>query len=115
MARLSLSQNEFKVLAALYDSEEKHGYGILKIINEGSNINTNILIGSLYNTLIGLERKGYVESAWGEPAVPGDRPRRKYYKITGVGQKIYDDAQENLISIWIRTGNPIMNKIILKT
>jgi len=118
MARLSLSQNEFRILAALYNGNSNHGYGLLKIINEEeSSVNTNILIGSLYNTLTTMEqKKGYIESTWADPDDPATGPRRRHYKITDKGKAIYQEAEANLFAIWSRTGrDPVNDNTKLKT
>ncbi|MDW3652022.1 MAG: helix-turn-helix transcriptional regulator [Bacteroidia bacterium] len=110
MARLSLSQNEFKILAVLSSGEQKHGYGILKLINDAAPVERKILIGSLYNTLKGMEKKGFVESVWAERDANDHKPQRRYYKITGLGERVYREDEEVLVSIWLKTQNPILKK-----
>jgi DNA-binding PadR family transcriptional regulator len=52
----------------------------------------NVAIGAVYTTLGRLEDKGYVRS-WNEPAGGdrGGRPRR-YFEVTGVGQRVLREA-----------------------
>lgn len=49
---------------------------------------TKLASGTLYPILMRLEDAGWVESRW-ETENPQDlgRPRRRFYKITGVGMK----------------------------
>lgn len=47
---------------------------------------THLASGTLYPILLRLEQAGWVESRWeaGKPRELG-RPRRRFYKITGIG------------------------------
>jgi len=49
---------------------------------------TKLATGTLYPILLRLERAGWLESHWeqGNPSALG-RPRRRLYRITGVGVK----------------------------
>lgn len=90
MTNYNLTLQELKILSTL-EVNEMYGYQILK------ELNSKILLGSLYNTLKGMERKGYVESKWGEET--GQGGRRKYYQITALGEKIFADTKSDLTSI----------------
>ncbi len=47
---------------------------------------TKLASGTLYPILLRLEEAGWAESQW-EPGDPRDlgRPRRRFYKVTGIG------------------------------
>lgn len=47
---------------------------------------THLASGTLYPILLRLEQAGWAESRWeaGKPSELG-RPRRRFYKITGIG------------------------------
>ena len=47
---------------------------------------TGIKSGSLYPILDRLENEGWIEGAWEAEGV-GGRPPRRYYKLTGLGQR----------------------------
>jgi DNA-binding PadR family transcriptional regulator len=51
-------------------------------------ISTKVGSGTLYPTLARLEKAGWLASEW-EDVDPSEvgRPRRRFYKLTGVGQK----------------------------
>lgn len=81
---LLLSNQQLFVLNTLIDGD-KYGYNIVKELKENNGI--NILLGSLYNLLKILEKKGYVRSYWGDDKNEGGR--RKYYEITSEGITVY--------------------------
>jgi len=58
---------------------------------------TNLASGTLYPILMRLEDAGWVESRW-ETDSPQElgRPRRRFYKITGVGMKRSQSALREL-------------------
>lgn len=51
----------------------------------------NLGSGTVYPLLERLEQTGWVESHW-EENPPGDRPRRRFYEITGAGRADYRSA-----------------------
>jgi PadR family transcriptional regulator, regulatory protein PadR len=75
---LRLTVPLLKVLdAMLQDPTEQHwGFQLIKM--------TGLKSGTLYPLLARLERAGWVESGWQAEPIPG-RPRRRYYRLTGVG------------------------------
>ena len=58
-----LTLNEMKVLSVLTLGEQ-YGLEIIKSVQTGEG--TTIQLGSLYNLLFNLKKKGYVEGEWGE-------------------------------------------------
>ncbi|WP_394972585.1 PadR family transcriptional regulator [uncultured Croceitalea sp.] len=79
-----------KILSVL-DTEDMYGYQILK------EIKSKILLGSLYNSLKAMERKGFVKSYWGDET--GQGGRRKYYKITAKGSEAFNQTRGELIPL----------------
>lgn len=61
---------------------------IIEAIESASQGKLRIGFGSLYPTLHKLEKKGFVNSCWGEET-PEERghARRRYYQITGLGEQ----------------------------
>jgi len=59
------------------------GYRICEIARLGS--------GTVYPILERLEEAGWIEGAW-EIDQPGDRPRRRFYTLTGTGRAGYAAA-----------------------
>lgn len=87
----NLTMQEMKILSAL-NTQEMYGYQILK------EIKSKILLGSLYNSLKAMERKGFVKSHWGDET--GQGGRRKYYKITALGSETFDNVRNELIPLF---------------
>lgn len=92
-----LTINEVKVLSAIR-IKEKYGLEIIKTIKEDAN--TTIFLGTLYNLLSRMEKKGYVESRWGDDDEERGGARRRYYKLTGLGEKVLVSQQEALLNLW---------------
>jgi len=73
---------ELVVLAFLAD-EPRHGYELVKLIDERSGGALTFNFASLYATLYKLEERGLVQGRWVER--PNQR-RRRYYRITRRGR-----------------------------
>ena len=94
---INLTLNDMKVLSSLLD-KQMYGLEIIEYLSEKSN--TKIVLGSLYNVLARLERNGLVESKWGDSVAERGGNRRRYYNITGLGEKVIEDAQFQFSSLW---------------
>jgi DNA-binding PadR family transcriptional regulator len=76
--------SELVVLAFLED-EPRHGYELVKLIDERSGGALTFNFASLYATLYKLEERGLVQGRWVER--PNQR-RRRYYRITPHGRGV---------------------------
>ncbi|MEM8720362.1 MAG: PadR family transcriptional regulator [Cyanobacteria bacterium P01_G01_bin.39] len=99
---LKISALEEDILTIL-SINELYGLQIRQALEKAYEGKRNITIGSLYPTLHRMEKKGYVESKWGEDK-PSERngARRKYYKISGIGEKVLKErrkVRDNLNSL----------------
>lgn len=83
-----LPQVAFSILLAL-SLRERHGYEIIKQIDEDSNGKIKLGPGALYTSIKQLRKKGLIE----EVIKDDDKPRR-YYKLTGSGTKILEEELE---------------------
>ncbi|MFN6525507.1 PadR family transcriptional regulator [Nostoc sp. ChiSLP03a] len=82
---VEISPREELVLLALY-SKELYGLQIPQAVEEASGGKRRIGIGTLYPVLHSLEKKGLVESRWGdEGREERGGARRRYYKLSGSG------------------------------
>ncbi len=79
------SDMEAIFLQAILD-QGNDAYGIMIQEKAQENSGRSIGSGTLYTTLRRMQSKGFVESNWGED-IDNIGARRKYYKITGLGQK----------------------------
>jgi PadR family transcriptional regulator PadR len=73
-------------------TQKMYGLEILDGLNEGRPI--SIGFGSLYPTLNRLEKKGLVSWQWGSEQDETGGARRKYYMVTGSGQKVLQEVQD---------------------
>jgi DNA-binding MarR family transcriptional regulator len=69
-----------KVLDAMLQAPDQNHWGF-EIMKK-----TGLKSGTLYPLLARLETAGWVESDWETQTDPG-RPRRRYYRLTGVGAR----------------------------
>jgi DNA-binding PadR family transcriptional regulator len=76
---------EFLVLLVLMDGE-RHGYGIVQDITERTDGMMRPLPGNLYAVLRRLMENGLLTESSRRPAKDMDDERRRYYRITALGQ-----------------------------
>lgn len=84
-------------------NKELYGLQIPKAIASASNGNYKLSIGSLYPVLRSLERKGLVESRWGnEISEEKAGARRRYYKLSKSGILALETIQSfhSALLIW---------------
>jgi len=72
------------VVLALLEEAPRHGYELVKLIDERSGGALTFNFASLYATLYKLEERGLVQGRWIER--PGQR-RRRSYKMTAHGRE----------------------------
>lgn len=94
---VNLGTNEMRIMASLI-SKQKYGLEIISSLKEETG--NTISLGGLYATLHRLEKKGYVKSRWGEATAERGGNRRRYYKLTGVGEKALKEVRTSLIPLW---------------
>jgi DNA-binding PadR family transcriptional regulator len=83
-----LPQVAFSILLAL-SLKERHGYEIIQQIEEDSNGKIKLGPGALYTSIKQLRTKGLIAE------VPKDDDKsRRYYKLTGSGQKVLEAELE---------------------
>jgi DNA-binding PadR family transcriptional regulator len=81
----SMTHLSFQVLLALSDAD-RHGYGIIKEIEQRTEGGLIPSTGALYLALQRLVQEGLIEGAVG-PVSPGDDARRRYYRMTEEGRR----------------------------
>ncbi len=64
--------------------QSMHGWGVALRIQQISGDALQVNQGSLYPALHKLERRGWIEAAWG---VSDNNRRAKYYSLTALGQR----------------------------
>jgi DNA-binding PadR family transcriptional regulator len=96
--RLPLSPAAFSILLALKDGE-KHGYAILQAAADQSNGAVKLLPGTLYNLLKRMLEDGWIEELDERPDPKLDDQRRRYYRLTGLGERVARLEAERLQSL----------------
>lgn len=83
---LPLTPTVFHMLLALADGE-KHGYGIMKAVEDETQGQMQIRIGSLYGSIRRMIEAGLIEETNERPDPELDDERRRYYGLTGFGRR----------------------------
>lgn len=81
---LPLSPAVFHILLALAD-EERHGYAIMRDIEERTGGVVRVGPGMLYGSIKWLLADGYIENSTRRPRA-GEDERRRYYQLTESGR-----------------------------
>lgn len=83
---LPLPQAQFHVLVAL-TAGEMHGYAIMQAVEDSSDGIVRMGPATLYGTLKRIVDFGLAEELDGSPS-PEDDQRRRYYRLTGLGERV---------------------------
>jgi DNA-binding PadR family transcriptional regulator len=86
---LPLTPAVFHILLAL-SAGERHGYAIMQEVAESTNRQINMGPGTLYGTIKRLLEAGLIEESDLRPDAEEDDERRRYYRLTGMGQKVVE-------------------------
>lgn len=73
-------------------SSDKYGYEISKLIFVSSGEQYELKEATMYSSLKRLEKEACITSYWGDATQGG---RRKYYKITSIGEDIYQQNKKD--------------------
>lgn len=84
---LPLPSSSFHVLLVLAD-DERHGYAIMREVERISDGAVRMGPGTLYGTIKRLLESGLVEESGERPVPELDDERRRYYRITGLGERV---------------------------
>jgi DNA-binding PadR family transcriptional regulator len=94
---LPLPQAQFHVLVALTEGD-RHGYAIMQAVEASSDGLVRMGPATLYGTLSRLVDQGLAEELTLKP-VPADDQRRRYYRLTGLGERVCAAEAERLASL----------------
>jgi PadR family transcriptional regulator PadR len=79
------------LILSLLHNRDMYGYELAKFVREKSEGQFELKEGTLYLSLKRLEKNKWIESYWGDEQGPGGR--RKYYKLTSLGQKMFEEKR----------------------
>src|SRR6202049_5040005 len=94
-ASLDLTPAMFQVLLALGDGE-KHGYAILKEVEEQTNGHVRLSTGTLYAMIKRLLSEGIIAECRNRPPAEEDDQRRRYYRLTPLGRQVATAEAERM-------------------
>jgi len=91
---LELSILEVGVELARRGTPEAHGFLLARELRDRQAARRLTAYGTLYKALERLEKRGYLASRWEDPMVAAEegRPRRRFYRVTVVGETAMQDA-----------------------
>ena len=84
---LPLTPAMFHILLALAD-KERHGYHIMREVDERTNGNVKLGPGTLYGSIKRMMADGLIEELEERPNPELDDERRRYYRLTDFGFRV---------------------------
>ena len=84
---IPVKPTDYLTLVALADGE-RHGYGLVKQIEELSGGTLRLVPGNFYSVLQRLMNAGLLEEAERKASADLDNRRRRYYRITELGHQV---------------------------
>lgn len=95
---LPLTTAVFHILLALADGE-KHGYAIMQDVEANSGGSLRMGPGTLYGSIKRMLASGLIEESDERPDPEMDDQRRRYYQLTGLGQRVGAAESRRLTSL----------------
>jgi len=92
---IPLTPAVFNILLALSDGE-KHGYDIMLEVEENTQGEVKMGPGTLYGSIKRMLEAGLLEESGERPDPQLDDQRRRYYRLTGAGQRALRAEAERL-------------------
>lgn len=92
---LPLTPAVFNILLTLSDGE-KHGYAIMLEVEENTLGEVKMGPGTLYGSIKRMLEAGLIEESGERPDPKLDDQRRRYYRLTGIGQRALRSEAERL-------------------
>lgn len=95
---IDLTPAMFQVLLAVGDGE-KHGYAILKEVEDQTNGHVRLSTGTLYAMIKRLLNEGILAECRNRPPAEEDDQRRRYYRLTPLGRQVATAEAERMETI----------------
>ncbi len=95
---LPLTPAAFNLLLALADGE-KHGYAIMQAIAQRSGGKMRMGPGTLYGLIKRMLADGWIEELDERPDPALDDERRRYYRLTGLGERVAAAEAERMAQL----------------
>jgi DNA-binding PadR family transcriptional regulator len=104
-AFLPLPTATLHILVAL-TTGEKHGYAIMRDVEVLSDGAVRMGPGTLYGSIKRMLADGLIEETAERPDAELDDQRRRYYRLTGVGERVRSLELQRLEAFVRRAGSP---------
>jgi DNA-binding PadR family transcriptional regulator len=95
---LPLPASVMHILVALANGE-KHGYAIMRDVRDVSDGAVRMGSGTLYGSIKRMLEQGLIEEAEERPDPALDDQRRRYYRLTALGQRVGAAEQARLAAL----------------
>ena len=102
---LPLPSATLHILVAL-GAGEKHGYAIMRDVEELSDGRVRMGPGTLYGSIKRMLADGLIEETLSRPDPALDDERRRYYRLTGLGEQVCAAELQRLDALVRRAGSP---------
>jgi DNA-binding PadR family transcriptional regulator len=102
---LPLPSATLHILIALA-SGEKHCYAIMRDVEELSDGHVKMGPGTLYGSVKRMLKDGLIEETAERPDPELDDQRRRYYRLTALGQRVRTAELQRLETLVLRAGSP---------
>jgi DNA-binding PadR family transcriptional regulator len=97
-ALLPLKPQDYHILFVLLDGE-CHGYRVVKEIERQTSGQIRMEAGNLYRSIRRLMKQKLVAESGRRPAAESDDERRRYYRITDFGKRVFAAETARMRSI----------------
>ena len=84
------------IVAILFNN----AYGISIKESIESRLNRNVSVGAMRTALSRLEKKGFLNSEFGESTAVRGGKRKRYFKVTPYGKKVLEQVMSNRKQLW---------------
>ena len=99
-----INGTEAAILSALV-AGDLYGLALIDRVKRVSRGKIALTLGSVYPTVYRMEQKGLVRSYWGDDSETKGGARRRYYRITGLGERQLRDLSAMLMPLRPRLGD----------
>jgi DNA-binding PadR family transcriptional regulator len=108
---LPLAPSALHIVLAL-NRGERHGYAIMGDVERLSDGVITMGPGTLYGTIKKLLEQGLIEESDQRPDPSLDDQRRKYYRLTGLGEAVCAAEIQRLVNLVERTRSTVPDRIL---
>ena len=91
---------------------ERHGYALMGDVEELSGGIIKMGPGTLYGSIKKLLAQGLIEESPARPDPTLDNQRRRYYRLTGLGQRVCEAELERLATLLERSRSGAASRLL---